>query len=102
MEKFLGASYGLIVYQDDLLIMAHDLAGYTWGEVDKFRKAVGKKIPAEMAKQYKKFTKADSSSCSGDNPFDRVWKIRIIAKFDKSIGRATEFFRKKYCKLRGN
>lgn len=43
MEKFLGASYGLIVYQDDLLFCALDLAGYTWEEADKFRKAVGKK-----------------------------------------------------------
>ena len=56
MEKFLGASYGLIVYQDDLLFCALDLAGYTWEEADKFRKAVGKKIPAEMAAQKEKFT----------------------------------------------
>jgi DNA polymerase-3 subunit alpha len=44
-----------LVYQDDLLIIAHDLAGYSWGDVDKFRKAVGKKIPAEMQKQKEKF-----------------------------------------------
>lgn len=55
MEKFLGASYGLIVYQDDLLFCAIDLAGYTWEEADKFRKAVGKKIPEEMAAQKEKF-----------------------------------------------
>jgi len=55
MEKFLGASYGLIVYQDDLLFCALDLAGYTWEEADKFRKAVGKKIPEEMAAQKEKF-----------------------------------------------
>ncbi len=55
MEKFLGASYGLIVYQDDLLFCALDLAGYTWEEADKFRKAVGKKIPEEMAAQREKF-----------------------------------------------
>ncbi|MDP1710307.1 MAG: DNA polymerase III subunit alpha, partial [bacterium] len=55
MEKFLGASYGLIVYQDDLLFCAIDLAGYTWEEADKFRKAVGKKIPEEMAAQREKF-----------------------------------------------
>lgn len=52
MEKFLKDSYGLLVYQDDLLYTAIELAGYTWGEVDKFRKAVGKKIPEEMAKQH--------------------------------------------------
>jgi len=57
MKKFLGKSYGLIVYQDDLLFCALDLAGYSWEEADKFRKAVGKKIPAEMAAQKEKFTK---------------------------------------------
>jgi len=44
MKKFLGESYGLIVYQDDLLFCALELAGYNWEEVDKFRYAVGKKI----------------------------------------------------------
>ncbi len=57
MKPILEASYGILVYQDDLLIMAHDLAGYGWGDVDKFRKAVGKKIPEEMAAQRDKFIK---------------------------------------------
>ncbi len=57
LERILNRTYGILVYQDDLLIIAHDLAGYTWEEVDKFRKAVGKKIPAEMAKQKEKFIK---------------------------------------------
>ncbi|MBU6426803.1 DNA polymerase III subunit alpha [Patescibacteria group bacterium] len=55
LEKILKKTYGILVYQDDLLIMAHDLAGYSWSEVDKFRKAVGKKIPEEMAKQKDRF-----------------------------------------------
>jgi DNA polymerase-3 subunit alpha len=55
LEKILHRTYGILVYQDDLLTIAHDLAGYTFEEVDKFRKAVGKKIPAEMAKQKIKF-----------------------------------------------
>ena len=55
LEPILKKTYGVLVYQDDLLIMAHDIAGYTWGEVDKFRKAVGKKIPKEMAEQKEKF-----------------------------------------------
>lgn len=55
MEPILKQTYGILVYQDDLLIMAHDLAGYSWGDVDKFRKAVGKKIPEEMAAQKEKF-----------------------------------------------
>ena len=51
-EKFLDKSFGILVYQDDLLYTALELAGYDWKEVDKFRKAVGKKIPEEMAKQH--------------------------------------------------
>ena len=51
-EKFLAKSYGVLVYQDDLLYTALEMAGYNWETVDKFRKAVGKKIPAEMAKQH--------------------------------------------------
>ncbi len=57
LEHILKKTYGVLVYQDDLLIMAHDLAGYSWIEVDKFRKAVGKKIPQEMAEQKEKFIK---------------------------------------------
>ncbi len=57
LEKILQKTYGILVYQDDLLMMAHELAGYSWAEVDKFRKAVGKKIPAEMAEQKEKFIK---------------------------------------------
>ena len=51
-EKFLEKSYGILVYQEDLLFTAMELAGYNWETVDKFRKAIGKKIPAEMAKQH--------------------------------------------------
>jgi len=55
MENFLDKSYGLLVYQDDLLLTAIELAGYTWKTVDKFRKAIGKKIPEEMARQHEIF-----------------------------------------------
>lgn len=55
MEKFLKKSYGLLVYQDDCLYTAIELAGYSWIEVDKFRRAIGKKIPEEMATQKEKF-----------------------------------------------
>lgn len=52
MKDFLALTYGLLVYQDDLLYTAIEIAGYDWESVDKFRKAVGKKIPVEMAKQH--------------------------------------------------
>ncbi|HEY4494476.1 MAG TPA: DNA polymerase III subunit alpha, partial [Candidatus Paceibacterota bacterium] len=51
MKEYLQNSLGLLVYQDDVLYTAINIAGYDWEEADKFRKAMGKKIPAEMAKQ---------------------------------------------------
>lgn len=57
LEPILKKTYGVLVYQDDLLMIAHKIAGYSWGELDKFRKAVGKKIPEEMAAQKEKFVK---------------------------------------------
>ena len=55
MEKYLKPTFGILIYQDDVMLIAVELAGYSWGEADKFRKAMGKKIPAEMAKQKDKF-----------------------------------------------
>jgi len=75
MEKFLGMSYGLIVYQDDLLFCALDLAGYTWEEADKFRKAVGKKIPEEMAAQKDKFIKGIVDNGQTDDFAEKLWKL---------------------------
>ncbi len=51
MATILKPTYGVLIYQDDLLLIAVQLAGYSWGEADKLRKAVGKKIPAEMQAQ---------------------------------------------------
>ncbi len=57
LKEFLETTYGILIYQDDVLLIAVNLAGYTWGEADTFRKAIGKKIPEEMDAQEEKFTK---------------------------------------------
>ncbi len=75
MKNFLKESYGLIVYQDDLLFCALEMAGYNWEEADKFRKAVGKKIPEEMAKQYKKFTKGIVDNGQTPAFAEKLWKL---------------------------
>ncbi|OGI76123.1 DNA polymerase III subunit alpha [Candidatus Nomurabacteria bacterium RIFCSPHIGHO2_02_FULL_42_19] len=75
MKKFLGESYGLIVYQDDLLFCALELAGYNWEEVDKFRYAVGKKIPAEMAAQREKFTEGIIKNGQTPEFAEKLWKL---------------------------
>lgn len=55
LEDILKESYGVLTFQDDVLLLAIKLAGYSWLDVDKFRKAMGKKIPAEMKKQEEMF-----------------------------------------------
>ncbi|OHA87206.1 MAG: hypothetical protein A2644_02345 [Candidatus Zambryskibacteria bacterium RIFCSPHIGHO2_01_FULL_39_63] len=55
MKSYLEHTFGVLVYQDDLLYTAIEIAGYSWGEVDKFRKAIGKKNREEMAKQHVMF-----------------------------------------------
>ena len=75
MRNFLQESYGLIVYQDDLLFCALEMASYNWEEADKFRKAVGKKIPAEMAAQYEKFTKGIVANGQTEEFAEKLWKL---------------------------
>jgi len=55
MAEILDRSYGIITYQDDVLLTAITLAGYSWLEADNLRKAMGKKIPIEMEAQKEKF-----------------------------------------------
>lgn len=55
LKDVLKESYGIITYQDDILLTAINVAGYSWLEADKLRKAVGKKIPSEMKKQHDQF-----------------------------------------------
>ncbi|MGZ6364316.1 MAG: DNA polymerase III subunit alpha, partial [Ktedonobacterales bacterium] len=55
LESLLRESYGVIVYQDQVLLVAIELAGFSWGEVDKFRKAMSKKKLEEMREYRDKF-----------------------------------------------
>jgi len=48
LEEWLAESYGIIVYQDQVLQIAVNLAGFSWGKVNKFRKALSKKLMAEV------------------------------------------------------
>ncbi|MEK7091582.1 MAG: DNA polymerase III subunit alpha, partial [Patescibacteria group bacterium] len=54
LKNILDHSFGVITYQDDVMLVAIQLAGYSWTEADKLRKAMGKKIPKEMEAQKEK------------------------------------------------
>ncbi len=57
MKEYLDFSYGLLVYQDDVLLTSITLGGYSWLEADALRKAMGKKIPAVMQAEKEKLLK---------------------------------------------
>ncbi len=74
LEQVLEKSYGLLVYQDDVLLTAITLAGYNWLDADKFRKAMGKKIPAEMAKQKEQFYTGCKTHGLSEKEIDGIWE----------------------------
>ena len=57
MEPVLKETFGIMTYQEDVMNIARELAGYTMGQADLLRRAMGKKIPAEMAKHHETFIK---------------------------------------------
>jgi len=55
LEPILSPTYGVIVYQDQVMFIARAIAGYTLGAADILRRAMGKKKKEEMAKEQKNF-----------------------------------------------
>ncbi len=55
LDDILRDSYGIIVFQDQVLLILQTFAGYSLGEADIVRKAMGKKIPSLMAKERDRF-----------------------------------------------
>ncbi len=67
LASILEETYGVIVYQDQVLLIVQALAGYSLGQADIFRKAMGKKIPEVMRKERRNFiTGAKSNGFSSE------------------------------------
>lgn len=75
MEEYMQQSLGLLVYQEDVLLTAINIAGYSWLDADKFRKAMGKKIPAEMAKQKDSFIKGAIENGMASEKANELWGL---------------------------
>src|SRR5512139_1844245 len=56
LEDILGETYGLIVYQEQVMAIAQKLAGYSLGQADLLRRAMGKKKKSELDKQFETFS----------------------------------------------
>jgi DNA polymerase III subunit alpha len=76
MQDWMSDSYGILVYQDDVLYTAINLAGYDWAEVDTFRKGMGKKIQSVIDSQHIKFVEG-CQSVSGftKEKSEEIWDI---------------------------
>ena len=76
LENILDRSYGVVTYQDDVLMIARELAGYSWLEADMLRKAMGKKIPEVMEAEKQKLL--DGFKNHGQlsiNLAEKLWKL---------------------------
>ncbi len=78
MKNFLDKSYGILVYQEDVLFTALELAGYDWNTVDALRQAIGKKKPKEMAQQHGIFVEG-CKKVSGMTPneAEKIWDLFV-------------------------
>jgi len=73
LSDILKESYGVITFQDDVLLTAIKVAGYSWLEADKLRKAIGKKITSEMKKQHDKFVEGCVTNGMGKKKAEEFW-----------------------------
>ncbi len=75
MKTILDRSYGVITYQDDVMMIAIELAGYSWLEADKLRKAMGKKIPKEMEEQKGKLMDGLAKKGMSPTKTKKLWAL---------------------------
>ena len=73
MEKYLNDSYGITVYQEQVMLLSQELAGFTKGEADSLRKAMGKKKKSIMDEMKVKFTEGCRKKGYDENITDKIW-----------------------------
>ena len=77
LEPVLGETYGLIVYQEQVMAIAQVLAGFTLGAADNLRRAMGKKKKEELDKQYAGFQAGMLERGFPQNAIDKLWEILL-------------------------
>ncbi|WP_018016779.1 DNA polymerase III subunit alpha [Corynebacterium capitovis] len=73
LRDILDETYGLIVYQEQIMRISQKVANYTAGEADGFRKAMGKKKPEVLAKEYAKFSAGMADNGYSQAAVDALW-----------------------------
>ena len=74
MEEYLKETYGITVYQEQVMLLSQKLAGFTKGEADMLRKAMGKKIFALLEKLKPKFIEGGKKNNHPEEVLEKIWK----------------------------
>ena len=73
MEEFLNETYGITVYQEQVMLLSQKLADFTKGEADVLRKAMGKKQKAVLDKMKPKFIAQASAKGLAVEKLEKIW-----------------------------
>jgi len=73
MEKYLDDSYGITVYQEQVMLLSQELAGFTKGEADNLRKAMGKKKKSIMDEMKIKFQEGCRKNGYEEEKVNKIW-----------------------------
>ena len=74
MEKYLKDTYGITVYQEQVMLLARQLAGFTRGQSDTLRKAMGKKLIAQMDKLETLFYEGGTKNGHSKETLNKIWE----------------------------
>lgn len=74
MEEYLKDTYGITVYQEQVMLLSQKLAGFTKGQADSLRKAMGKKKIEEMNKLFDLFISQGTEKGHKEETLKKVWK----------------------------
>src|SRR5688572_14187923 len=73
MEEFLKDTYGITVYQEQVMLLAQELAGFSKGDADVLRKAMGKKQKSVLDKMKNQFIEGASAKGFGKYTLEKIW-----------------------------
>jgi len=74
MKEYLEETYGITVYQEQVMLLSQKLAGFTKGEADVLRKAMGKKLKDVLDKMKPKFIEQAKEKGHDEKILEKIWK----------------------------
>ncbi len=92
LEPILEETYGIIVYQEQVMKIAQEIAGFSLQEADILRKAIGKKIKTLLSSQKEKFITGAIKNGIKKEVAERIWKwIEPFARYSFNKSHATSY-----------